>query len=669
MSQSRVILENLSPEINAGRFYAKRVIGNTFRIEIDLFTDGHDVVNGHLLYRQAGKKRWNSTQLTFLGNDRWTGEFTLDKPGLWEYKVQGWIDYALNWQHGIESKIADGQEVAVELADGIPYLKYLIKKTKGEDKATLKTWVSKFAESDQYEAAKAFARSEELHKLFLAHPEKRFKSEYPVRQVFVDRKKAEFSTWYELFPRSASTIPGQHGTLKDVEALLPRIAEFGFDTLYVPPIHPIGKVNRKGKNNSVTSEAGEPGSCWGVGSDEGGHLAIHPELGTLADFKSLVKKAAKHEIEIAMDIAFQAAPDHPWVKEHPSWFKWRSDGSVQYAENPPKKYQDILPIYFETKDWQELWDELTGVFLYWMKQGIRVFRVDNPHTKPYLFWEYLIAKCKEKDAGVIFLSEAFSRPAVMHQLAKVGFTQSYCYYPWRNTKHEIQEYMQELTQGPGKDYFRPNFWPNTPDILPWALQKGEEPTYLVRYFMAATLAASVGVYGPVYEFLVNDAVQNKEEYWDSEKYEVRNWDWSARNKVTEVYTKVNQARKDNPALQQLVNYQACQVDNDQLLAWYKWDDSGENHLLMVANIDPQHTQSGWVQTPLAKLGIEEGSSFEVQDLMSNATYTWNQEWNYVELNPHVMPFHLFAVKTQQSNQHEHNQGQGAHYAESLVSHS
>ncbi len=645
MSQSRVIIENLSPEVDGGRFYAKRVIGDTLRVEVDLFGDGHDLVNGHLLYRMDGKRKWNDVQLIELQNDRWAGEVELDTVGMLEFKVQGWVDYGLNWQHNIERKIEDGQAVTVELADGIPYLEYLISKTKGEDKKTLKKWAKLFMDADCYEEALAIARGEELHAYFMAYPEKRFYTEYPVRKVYVDRKKGEFSTWYEFFPRSASRNLGEHGTLKDVEALLPRVAEFGFDTLYLPPIHPIGKVNRKGKNNSVTAKEGEPGSCWGVGSDEGGHKSILPELGTLKDFKSLVKAAEKLDIEIALDIAFQAAPDHPWVKEHPDWFRWRADGTVQYAENPPKKYQDILPIYFETEDWKNLWKELTDVVLFWMKQGVRVFRIDNPHTKPYLFWEYLIAECKKVDPGVIFLAEAFSRPTVMHQLAKVGFAQSYSYYTWRNSKHELSEYVKELTEGPGKEYFRANFWPNTPDILPWALHSGKEATYIVRYFMAATLNPNCGVYGPVYEFLVNDAVPGKEEYWDSEKYEIRNWDWDKRNKITHVYTRVNQARKDNPALQQMHNLQLCQVDNDNLLAWFKQDTKTGNSLLMVANLDPNYTQNGWVQTPLHKLGITAGTDFTVRDLVSDTAYIWNQEWNFVELNPHAMPFHLFLIET------------------------
>ena len=643
MSQSRVILENISPEIDGGRFQVKRVLGDHLEVEVDLYGDGHDVVNGHLLYRHASQRRWRSVQLEHQSNDRWSASFELEQQGVYKYKVKGWVDYALNWQHEIERKIEDGQQVGVELVDGVKHLERIHKALKGGEKAQVKKWIALFQDAEKCAEAEKVAISDALHAHFLAFPSQDFAIETTPHEVYVDRKKAEFSTWYELFPRSASQKVGKHGTFKDVEKLLPRIAEMGFDVLYMPPIHPIGRSFRKGKNNSVTAQPGEPGSCWGVGAAEGGHTAILPELGTLEDFQQLVVAAEKKGIEIAMDIAFQCAPDHPWVKEHPAWFKWRSDGSVQYAENPPKKYQDILPIHFESPDWKNLWKALTDVVLYWMDQGVTIFRIDNPHTKPFRFWEHLIAAAKKKNPDALFLSEAFTRPKIMHQLAKVGFSQSYTYYTWRMSKQELTDYLVELTEGPGRDYFRPNFWPNTPDINPWQLQSGHEATYIVRYAMAATLNSNVGIYGPVYEYMVHEAVPGKEEYWDSEKYEIRHWNWEKRNKLTHVITKVNQARKDNPALQTLHNISFCALENDQLLAWFK--QTGDNSLLMVANLDPYHTQSGWVQVPLAKIGLREGDEFRVNDLVTGNTYLWNKEWNYVELNPHVMPFHLFKIET------------------------
>lgn len=645
MSQSRVVIENLQPEINGGQFYVKRIIGERFRFEVDLYGDGHDVVNGKVRYRHESERKWQTVALSPLFNDRWEASFDLTKEGMYTFQIQGWMDHALNWQHELERKIEGGQHVSVELLDGVQYLEYIAKKVKGDQKKKIKNWAKAFADEAQYEASIKYAVSTELHELFASFPQESYSVKYPDRKIWVDRKKAGFSAWYELFPRSASMEEGKHGTFKDVERLLPRLQEFGFDVLYLPPIHPIGREFRKGKNNSTAAAPGDVGSCWGIGAAEGGHTEIHPELGTLKDFKSLIKAANKLGIEIAMDIAFQCAPDHPWVKEHPSWFKWRPDGTVQYAENPPKKYQDILPIYFETEDWKNLWEALTDVVKYWMEQGVRIFRVDNPHTKPYRFWEYLIGECKKIDSGSLFLSEAFTRPKVMHMLAKVGFSQSYTYFTWRNTKHELMEYMRELTEGPGREYFRPNFWPNTPDINPWNLQGGNEATFLARYFLAATLNSNYGMYGPVYEFGVHEAVPGKEEYKDSEKYEVRNWDWSIRNKMTHVITKVNQARRENPALQSFLNFQLCHIENDNLLAWFKHDEATGNAMLMVVNLDPYYTQSGWVQVPLYKMGISEGTRFQAHDLVTGNSYPWEKEWNYVELNPHALPFHLFRLET------------------------
>ncbi len=657
MSQSRVILENLSPEVDGGRFLVKRVVGDRFVVQVDLFGDGHDVVNGHLLYRHGGQGNWSSVQLIHLVNDRWEAAFDMDQVGEYEYKAMGWVDHALNWQHELGRKVEGGQHVNVELLDGIQHLDHLLGFLEVAEKVILSEWKALFADSESYEAAVTAALSDELHALFLQYPKQAWPVEYPVRKLWVDRQKAEFSAWYELFPRSASREPGQHGTFKDVQKLLPRLQEFGFDVLYLPPIHPIGRGFRKGKNNSLNATPDEPGSCWGVGASEGGHTDILPALGTLEDFKALIADSEAHGLEMAMDIAFQCAPEHPWVKEHPQWFKWRPDGSVQYAENPPKKYQDILPIYFETEDWKNLWDALWGVIHYWMQQGVRIFRIDNPHTKPYRFWEWVIAEAHKVDPGVIFLSEAFTRPKVMHELAKAGFSQSYSYYTWRVSKRELTDYLTELTQGPGKEYFRANFWPNTPDILPWHLQNGNEAIYLVRYFMAATMSSNYGMYGPVYEYLVHEAVPGREEYWDSEKYEIRNWDWEKRNRLTYVMTKVNAARKANPAFHRMHNLQFCSIENEHIIAYCKHDATSGNTLLMVVSLDPHYVQSGWVQVPLNLIGLRPGQAFQAHDLLTGNTYRWDQEWNYVELNPHALPFHLFQLKSLTQNGRSENHPQ------------
>jgi starch synthase (maltosyl-transferring) len=417
----------------------------------------------------------------------------------------------------------------------------------------------------------------------------------------------------------------------------------GFDTLYFPPIHPIGELNRKGINNATNANPADVGSPWGIGSQHGGHKSIHPQLGTLDDFKSLVKAAEQLGIEVAMDFALQAAPDHPYVKDFPQWFKWRPDGTVQYAENPPKKYQDILPIYFESSDWKNLWTELLNCALFWVEEcNIKIFRVDNPHTKPFYFWGWLITEVKKKHPDVLFLAEAFTRPKIMNQLAKQGFTQSYSYFTWRNTKAELQEYVTELTTTEQQEFFRPNFWPNTPDINPFALQGANESMHLQKYFLAATLSSSVGLYGPVFEFMASEAISGKEEYRDSEKYQIRHWDWNKENKITTLIATINQIRNEQPALQQTNNIVFCETDHDQIMAYYKYDDIQENEILMIASLDAHYTKQALVRLPLKALGSKHKHGITVTDLITGNSYIWDKEWNFVELHP-ALPFHLFKI--------------------------
>ncbi len=643
LNQSRVIIEQIHPELDGGMHPITCVINEIIPVTADILADGHDVVAAHLKFRHEKSKTWNEVRMTLLENDRWSGSFQVEKQGYYEYKIEAWIDYALNWQHGIHRKIDDHQKVSSELLEGVEYIDGILKNCSKEDAAYLNHLKSAFVNPDLYDESIAEAISDRLHHLFEQHPKKHLANESHVLRAYCDRLKARFSTWYEFFPRSASPKPGQHGTFKDCETLLPRVAKMGFDTLYFPPIHPIGEVNRKGKNNTTVAKEGDVGSCWGIGSALGGHKDIHPELGSVDDFKSLVQKAKELHIEIAMDFALQAAPDHPWVKEHPDWFKWRPDGTVQYAENPPKKYQDILPIYFESPDWKNLWKEMLATALYWVEEcGIQVFRVDNPHTKPFYFWGWLIAEVKKKHPNVLFLSEAFTRPKIMHQLAKQGFTQSYTYFTWRNSKHELIEYVYELTQTDQRYFFRPNFWPNTPDINPWALQGNLESVYLQKYFLAATLSSNIGIYGPVFEYMQGAALAGKEEYLDSEKFQIRHWDWTVENKLTTLITKINQFRKEHKALQQTNNIKFLTIENDNLLAFYKHDDTKESEVICIVNLDPYYSQKGMVQLPLKELGIHAGHQLRVQDLITNSSYIWGQEWNYVELHP-VLPFHLFKI--------------------------
>jgi starch synthase (maltosyl-transferring) len=460
--------------------------------------------------------------------------------------------------------------------------------------------------------------------------------------VTVDRAKAGFSTWYEMFPRSASSIPGKHGTFKDCEERLPYIAGMGFDVLYLPPIHPIGKTGRKGKNNTLPAKADDPGTPWAIGAKEGGHKAINARLGTLDDLKHLIAKAGEYNIEIALDIAFQCSPDHPYVKEHPEWFLRRPDGTIQYAENPPKKYQDIYPLNFETENWKELWEELKGVVLYWAEQGVRIFRVDNPHTKPFQFWEWLLTEVKKEYPDAIFLSEAFTRPKVMYRLAKLGFTQSYTYFTWRNSKRELTEYPIELTQTPVKDFFRPNFWTNTPDILHAYLQTGGQAAFMARLVLAATLSSNYGIYGPSFELMEDKPREpGSEEYLNSEKYEIKHWGIDRPDSLKDFIGRINRIRRENDALQRNRNLWFNATNNEQLICYSKHTDDLANIILVVVNLDPHATQSGTINVPLQSWGFNAEKPFKVHDLLSDKRYTWRGEWNPVELNPDVCPAHVF----------------------------
>ncbi len=610
----RVVVEHLAPQVENGRYPAKRVVGEPVDVQADVYGDGHDKVKATALYRQRGDKDWQRVFMTPGINDRWTGTFIPEEKGFYEFTVRGYVDHFGTWQYGLRKKWDANQDVLVELLIGAEMIEQAANNATKADKQFLKDAVKslKSADDDTVGEAVITSLSDRMSYVMEQCYQTDTGTTYPeVYPVAVERKKALFSSWYEFFPRSASREPGRHGTFKDAQKRLPRVAEMGFDVLYFPPIHPIGKKNRKGLNNAVTAQPGDPGSCWAIGSDEGGHKAIHPELGTLNDFKALLKAAEKLDIEIALDIAFQCAPDHPWVTEHPQWFKWRPDGTVQYAENPPKRYEDILPINFETEDWENLWQELKSVFDYWIEQGVLIFRVDNPHTKAFPFWEWCIKELRTAHPDVIFLAEAFTRPRVMQRLAKIGYTQSYTYFSWRNTPYELQEYMVELTQGPMREYFRPNFWPNTPDILTPALVYGGEPAHLMRVILAATLSSNYGLYGPVYELGVNDPYPGKEEYIDSEKYEVKHWDWDAETRTREVITLLNKFRKENPALQTTYNVHFADSENDQLLCYGKHDEASGNVVLVAVNMDPYNTQSGHVRWPLQDLGLVLGPSLPV----------------------------------------------------------
>ncbi len=643
--RNRVIIEHVKPEIDNGRYYIKRIVGEQVRVAADIFADGHDVLRASLWYRHEHDKKWSEVWMQDHPNDAWSAEFYVHQKGFYHYKIEAWVDHLSTWLKGFRKKYEDNQQMGVELQIGTQLLRQT---AKGYPKTKAKVLIDQAAalEKDTYEHAVETVLSQAFAQLVHDHPMKQFQTEYDNNlRVRVGREKELFSAWYELFPRSTATALGQHGTFKDIERLLPRIVELGFDVLYLPPIHPIGKLNRKGKNNAVHAELGEPGSPWAIGSEEGGHKAIHPELGTLEDYKQLIISALKHGIDIAFDLAFQCAPDHPWIKEHPAWFLWRPDGTIAYAENPPKKYQDIVPINFESDDWQNLWEELKNVLLYWCEVGVTIFRVDNPHTKPFRFWEWAIAEVHKQYPDTIFLSEAFTRPKIMAELAKLGFTQSYTYYTWRNSRRELEEYLTELTQTELRQYFRPNFWPNTPDILAYEMMGADSNTFALRYVMAATLSSNYGLYGPAYEFLENTGNTNgKEEYFNSEKYEIRTYDWSARNRITDLYKAVNRIRREHKALQTTWNIQFTRTDNEQLMSYVKRTDDGSDVIWCVVNFDTRFTQSGFVEVPKKLLGIEGRVHLLVTDLLTGETYHWFNDWNYVELNPAKCPIHIFNVQ-------------------------
>jgi starch synthase (maltosyl-transferring) len=643
LKQQRVVIGNISPQIECGAFFVKRVVGEEVNIIADVLGDGHDVIQAEVQFKHETAKEFTLVRMHHLGNDVYGATFQVDKQGFYEYTVRGWVDHALNWQHGIHAKLKDRQHVKSELLDGIQYLRHLAKHIGSKEQADLELWMQYFEDEAHYDSATKIATSYKLEELFLRYPQRFMANTGKPLQLYVDRKKANFSTWYEFFPRSASEEVGKHGTFNDCHRLLPRIAEMGFDVLYFPPIHPIGEKNRKGKNNATHAEEGDSGVPWAIGSKLGGHTAIHPELGTEEDFKELIKKAQEHRIEIAMDLAFQAAPDHPYISDHPEWFRKRPDGTIQYAENPPKKYQDIVNFYFESTAYKALWEELLRVTLHWVDCGITIFRVDNPHTKPYYFWHWLIAQVKKKHPDVLFLAEAFSRPKVMQQLAKQGFSQSYTYFTWRVFKNELIEYMTELTQTEMREYYRPNFWPNTPDINPYHLQGANEAMHLIRYALAATLCGNLGIYGPVFEFMISDAYPGKEEYLNSEKYEIRHWDWNHKNKLIYVISKINAERHAHESLQQTNNIRFCEINNDRLIAFYKWNDKKTDETLTIINLDHHYAHRGSVQLPLEAMGIHHGHPIEVYDVITNNNYIWHSEWNFIELHP-ALPFHIFHIK-------------------------
>jgi starch synthase (maltosyl-transferring) len=698
----RVVIEDVNPQIDAGRYPVRRISGDEVNVTAAIFADGKDELAARLMYRHSSDSRWRIVPLIAAGNDLWSGAFPVDKLGAWRFTIQGWVDHFATWAKDLKKRIAAqsapvstdatsttklkpeagieidsnpvAQDVALALRTGARLVHEAALRARRNDAKRLREIAENFEKlAEENRAIYDDPCDEALMDLVARYPDLANATELEAEMpIWVDRERARFSAWYELFPRSSSPVAGQHGSFRDVEKQLPEIAAMGFDVLYMPPIHPIGRAFRKGPNNSTEAPEGAPGSPWAIGDrevlasappgkkagkkappnqseDQGGHKSIHPQLGAFADFDSLVSSAKHHGIDVALDIAFQCSPDHPWVTEHPDWFIVRPDGSIQYAENPPKKYQDIYPLNFESSDWRALWDELYSVFEFWIHHGVYVFRVDNPHTKSLLFWEWCLDKLRNKYPETIFLAEAFTRPHVMYSLAKRGFTQSYTYFTWRNTKEELESYLEEITQPPISDFFEPNFWPNTPDILHKTLQEGGRPAFIYRLILAATLAANYGIYGPAYELAENTPAKpaagktESEEYMDSEKYEIRQRDRNAPDSLVPLITKLNQIRHEHRALQSNASLHSHPVDNPQLICYSKTTPDFEDTILVVVNLDSTNVQTGWASLDLDKIGCLSGESFLVDDLLNDAQYTWGSQ-NYVALQPGIKPAHIFRVK-------------------------
>jgi starch synthase (maltosyl-transferring) len=642
----RVVIEHVQPQIDSGRFPIKRIEGETVLVEADVFADGHDQVACQVSYWRENEKEIRRTQMTPIGNDRWRAEFPVQNVGRYEYAVEGWIDHYQTWRGDLIKRIKAGQDIQIELQMGAKIIESAVARASEQDAELMRRYAERLRGKEDGEVKSKAALEPEILAATQRYPDPLLITQYEKRlAVVVDREKCGFSAWYELFPRSCSPEPGRHGTFQDCAAMLPYIASMGFDVVYLTPIHPIGHTFRKGKNNSVTAQPDDVGSPWAIGSEEGGHTSVHPQLGTLEDFQRLVSAAKSNGLELALDIAFQCSPDHPYVREHRKWFGVRPDGTIQYAENPPKKYEDIYPFDFESEGWNPLWIELKEVVLFWVKQGVRIFRVDNPHTKPFSFWEWLIRGIKEKYPEVTFLAEAFTRPQLLNRLAKLGFSQSYTYFTWRNTKRELMEYFDGLDRTGVREYLRPILWPNTPDILPEYLQVGGRPAFMIRLILAATLGASYGIYGPAFELCENAPFRpGSEEYLNSEKYELKNRDLNAAVSLKGLIARINRIRKENPALHTDRTLRFHNTDNPSLICYSKATNDLSNIIVVIVNLDSSHAQAGWVDIDMDSLGLDPNHAFLVHDLLGDGRFLWQGPHNFVELFPESLPAHILHVR-------------------------
>lgn len=639
LAREPIVIAGVWPELDCGRYAVKREIGDWLLVSADVFRDGHDVLAAALLYKAPGEERWRETPLAFETNDRWSGQFPLDAIGEWTYTIEAWTDRWASWLADARKKYDAGQSIELELIEGRELVTQAAERVKGADRDALRLALEAFDAAPERDERMQVLFDPVLEKTMRRNADRRRAARYGHElRVTVDRVRARFAAWYELFPRSQGTQPGEHGTLDDVRRRIPDIADLGFDVLYLPPIHPIGYVHRKGRNNALTAAPGDVGSPYAIGSIEGGHTAVHPQLGTPDDFEALVQTAHEHGMEIALDFALQCAPDHPWVKEHPEWFTFRPDGTIKYAENPPKKYQDIVNFNFESPDAPALWEALRDVLFYWMDRGVRIFRVDNPHTKPLPFWEWVIAQVRRRDASVIFLSEAFTRPKLMQQLAKLGFTQSYTYFTWRNAKAELTEYMLELAYQTNQ-FLRPNFFANTPDILHRYLQRGGRPAFRIRLVLAATLASLYGIYSG-FELCENQAVGDSEEYLHSEKYEIRVRDWRAPGNIVDEVRAINRLRRENEALHEFENIRFYPSNDDSVIFYGKVNFHHTNYVFVAVNLDPERPRSPALEFPTGEFGLDPES---IRDALGNTELRWAHGRAYTVLHPQQNPAAVFVV--------------------------
>lgn len=642
-SYPSIIIEHVYPELDSGRFPIKREVGDRLHVTADIYKEGHDLLGAVLRYKTVSNKKWQEVPMHHVDNDQWGGSFDLIQNTRYQYTIGAYVQTFDSWHEELMKKHGVVEDLTSELMEGLALLQATTLRAKGKDKTRLKDWLGQWTRATDQESRFSIAGQEDLRTLAGRCEERRGWTVYDrVLEVVVDRERARFGAWYEIFPRSQGTNPATGATFKECEARLPYIRDMGFDVLYLTPIHPIGKTNRKGPNNALTAGPNDPGSPYAIGSEAGGYDAIEPSLGTLKDFDHFQEAVRNHGMELAIDLAINASPDHPYVKDHPDWFKQRPDGTIKYAENPPKKYEDIYALDFYCQDWHGIWEELKRIILFWVHHGVKIFRVDNPHTKPVHFWGWLIREVQDQHPEAIFLSEAFTRPKMMRALAKAGYTQSYTYFTWRNSKNEMTEYLTELTQSEMKEYFRPNFFTNTPDILPEILQQGGRPAFKFRVALAATLSPSYGIYSS-YELCENHALPEREEYLDSEKYEIKVWDWDRPGNIRGYITRINQIRRDHSALQEFDNLIFYRADNDHII-FYGKSTADQSHTILVAiNMNPFEVQEAVLHIPIHELGNSVGETYQLIDLLTDTRYSVKDDTFHIRLDPKIEPAVIFAV--------------------------